>query len=83
VTFDSPATLPSVDRALCSLTGPSSSRHIAALCTRPAQHSTPSSADSTLRHSTDGNFALGPASLSYQVSQTIMAYLPTLYHYEY
>jgi hypothetical protein len=57
---------PGVDRALCSLTGNSSSRRIAALGTPSARRSTPSSADSTLRRSTDRSFALGPTSIIYQ-----------------
>jgi hypothetical protein len=59
-----------VYRALFSLTGSSSSRCITALGTSPARHSTISSADSTLRRSTDRGFALGPASLTYQDAQT-------------
>jgi hypothetical protein len=62
--------LPGVVRVLCSLTGNSSSRCIAALGTPPARHSTPSSADSTLCCSTYRSSALGPASLIYQDWQT-------------
>jgi len=78
-TFDSPATPPGVDWALCSLTGHSFSQGIAALNTRPAQHSMPSSADSTPRRSTGRTFTLGPTSLIHQDWHMTMAYLPVLY----
>jgi hypothetical protein len=66
VTFDSSATLPGMDQELCSLTGHSISQCIAALCTRPARHSMPSSADSTLHRSTNRTSVLGPASVIHQ-----------------